>query len=114
MREPPKLDTGTALNLVVSAWSLTWTGIALLLLGALLFLESQYVTFDKEAQRYISEVALRPPLFGRTTITTLELQQWMLMLFGGSLMATGLAIAPLYQKDESAAALAPEAEAGAS
>lgn len=114
--EPPKLNTGTALNLVVSAWSLTWTGLGSLALLLVLILESAYVTFDKVALKYIQDVtvpAIVQPLFG-ATMTTLELQEWTLILFGIALICTGLAIMPLYQKDEPAAAIAPDAGASAS
>lgn len=110
--EPPKLNTDTALNLVVSAWSLTFTGLATLALLVVLTLEVGYVTFDKAAQQYIHSSTI--PQFlaflfgGRTTISTLELQECGLIFFGISMICTGLAIMPLYQKDEPATALAPE------
>jgi|GEM_PF-4294543 len=110
--EPPKLNTDTALNLVVSAWSLTFTGLASLALLVVLILETKYVTFDKVAQQYIHTATI--PNFlaglfgGRTQISTLELQEAGLIFFGISMICTGLAIMPLYQKDEPATALAPE------
>lgn len=51
------------------------------------------------------------PGFGRAELSTIELQQVTLILFGIALICTGLAIMPLYQKDEPAAALAPESDA---
>lgn len=111
--EPPKLTTGTALNLVMSAWSLTWAGLGGVVLVLILWLEAYYVAFDKEAQQYLHSVTLPfvMPGFGRAELSTIELQQVTLILFGIALICTGLAIMPLYQKDEPAAALAPESDA---
>lgn len=110
--EPPKLNTDTALNLVVSAWSLTWTGLASIALLLVLILEASYVTFDPATQRYLHDATVPgflAPLFGGSThISTLQLQEYGMIFFGICMICTGLAIMPLYQKDEPATAAAPE------
>ncbi|HYE79613.1 MAG TPA: hypothetical protein VEI97_16625 [bacterium] len=84
MAGPPMLDKDTAISAVANLWSLAWAGVAMLLTGAIFYLEIQNVSFDKAREVYV---------------TNLALEKQMLWLFGAAMIATGLAIMPLYQRD---------------
>lgn len=86
MAGPPMLDKNTAINAVANLWSLAWAGIAMALTLWVFIWELKYTTFDKAADNYIVG-------------GNLELQKQLLIIFGCAMIATGLAIMPLYQRD---------------
>ena len=102
-----------------AAWSVAWTGIASICLLLVLIFETGP---GVKVQQKIGPIDLGPTWVaawdhGNRSFDTVNLQyvtdvqveQLMLMLFGVAMFATGLAIAPLYQKDESAAGEPPAA-----